>query len=125
MGNGNGRRPVQYTIQKHKWSNTCVFKNCKKLRVACPVCKEKLGKVVFGHLVKHLGWKSTKTHRQVVYSICHTHFCDNIDEGRNINCAIKRVMVPKKGNITMSERLIDNNRNFPSWLDEYLVGEDD
>ncbi len=115
------KKPSKYSILKHKWSNTCKIENCDHETYFCPTCKEKLGLEIRGHLVRHLGTKSNPLERQVIYSIAHAHFCDDVDQGRNINCEIDRKMELKKGNIKTREVLI-TSRKLPDWLGDYLDG---
>lgn len=119
----NNKKPSKYSILKHKWSNKCKLENCDAPVYYCPTCREKHGLNIKGHLVRHLGTKRNILEREVIYSIAHAHFCDDIDQGRNINCQLERKMEPKKGNVKVVDKLIDDDRKFPGWLSDYLDGD--
>jgi hypothetical protein len=111
--------PDKYNPKNQTWTKIDQKNKCTQKAIVCPVCKDQLDMINYGHKDIYLNSsKQTKTHVGADIVCKHAHFTMDVDKGRNVWCVLEKIMVPKK-HLKVKYVLSDNN-NMPQWIKDKL-----
>lgn len=118
----NKNKHSKYNPLNQKWTPIDQCQHCrdKGKVIECPVCRQHFKFRALGHVDIYLNSdRKTETHIGADIVCKHCHFTQNMDQGRNCWCILKKIMIPKT-NLKSTYILEDDKNKLPQDIQDDL-----